>query len=100
MTLSRPLPSGLHRPSKPTQQPAPIAPAEVSVLGVPLSVTDYDDTMEWMDASIAHREKGYVCVAATHTIMVCNEDPELREAVLNASMTLPDGQPLVWAMNA
>jgi N-acetylglucosaminyldiphosphoundecaprenol N-acetyl-beta-D-mannosaminyltransferase len=72
----------------------------VSVLGVPLSLTDYDDAITWIDASVAHREKGYVCVAATHTIMVCNEDPELREAVLNASMTLPDGQPLVWAMNA
>jgi N-acetylglucosaminyldiphosphoundecaprenol N-acetyl-beta-D-mannosaminyltransferase len=72
----------------------------VSILGVPLSVTDYDETIAWIDASIAHREKGYVCVAATHTIMVCNEDPELREAVLNASMTVPDGQPLVWAMNA
>jgi N-acetylglucosaminyldiphosphoundecaprenol N-acetyl-beta-D-mannosaminyltransferase len=72
----------------------------VEVLGVPLSVTDYDDTIEWMDASIAHREKGYVCVAATHTIMVCGEDPGLREAVLGASMTVPDGQPLVWAMNA
>ncbi|MEJ7798596.1 MAG: WecB/TagA/CpsF family glycosyltransferase [Solirubrobacteraceae bacterium] len=70
------------------------------MLGVPLSLIDYDDTMNWVDASIAHRQKGYVCVAATHTVMVCNEDPELREAVLNASMTLPDGQPLVWAMNA
>jgi N-acetylglucosaminyldiphosphoundecaprenol N-acetyl-beta-D-mannosaminyltransferase len=49
---------------------------------------------------IAHREKGYICVAATHTIMVCDEDPELREAVLNSSITVPDGQPLVWAMNA
>jgi len=99
MTLSRHLPSGLHRISKPAR-PAPVAPSAVNVLGVPLSVTDYDETMDWIDASIAHRQKGYVCVAATHTIMVCNEDPELREAVLNASMTVPDGQPLVWAMNA
>src|SRR3954449_13598841 len=99
MTVSRPLPSRLPRP-KPPVQPAPIAPSAVDVLGVPLSLTDYDETMDWMDASIAHGEKGYVCVAATHTIMVCNEDPELREAVLGASMTLPDGQPLVWAMNA
>jgi N-acetylglucosaminyldiphosphoundecaprenol N-acetyl-beta-D-mannosaminyltransferase len=99
MALSRPLPSGLHRTSQPAH-PAPVAPSAVSVLGVPLSLTDYDDAITWIDASVAHREKGYVCVAATHTIMVCNEDPELREAVLNASMTLPDGQPLVWAMNA
>jgi N-acetylglucosaminyldiphosphoundecaprenol N-acetyl-beta-D-mannosaminyltransferase len=99
MALSRPLPSGLHRTSHPVH-PAPVTPSAVSVLGVPLSLTDYDDAITWIDASVAHREKGYVCVAATHTIMVCNEDPELREAVLNASMTLPDGQPLVWAMNA
>ena len=32
--------------------------------------------------------------------MVCQEDPELREAVLGADFTVPDGQPLVWAMNA
>ncbi len=99
MTVSRPLPTGLHRTSHPAQ-PAPVAPSSIDVLGVPLSVTDYDGTMDWIDASIAHGEKGYVCVAATHTIMVCNEDPTLREAVVGASMTVPDGQPLVWAMNA
>ncbi len=98
MTLSRPLPSGLATPPQPAA--APTTPREVSVLGVPLALTDYDDTMEWMDATIAHRETGYICVAATHTIMVCHEDPELREAVLNSSLTVPDGQPLVWAMNA
>jgi N-acetylglucosaminyldiphosphoundecaprenol N-acetyl-beta-D-mannosaminyltransferase len=99
MTLSRPHTSGLPTP---TQQAvaAPTKPPEVSVLGVPQAQTHNDDTMEWMDATIAHGETGYICVAATHTIMVCNEDPELREAVLNSSLTVPDGQPLVWAMNA
>jgi N-acetylglucosaminyldiphosphoundecaprenol N-acetyl-beta-D-mannosaminyltransferase len=80
--------------------PAPIAPEAIDVLGIPLAKTDYDATMDWMDAMIAHSEKGYICVAATHMVMVCDEDPELREAVLNASLTVPDGQPLVWAMNA
>jgi len=72
----------------------------VTVLGVPLALTDYGRTMDWIDRSIAHGERGYICVAATHTVMVCDEDPELREAVLNSSLTVPDGQPLVWAMNA
>ncbi len=98
MTVSRPLTSGVSLPTKPA--PAPIAPDAVSILGIPLAMTDYEATLDWMDASIAHREKGYICVAATHTVMVCDEDPELREAVLNSSLTLPDGQPLVWAMNA
>ena len=45
-------------------------------------------------------DRGYVCVAAVHTVMACQEDPELRAAVLGADFTVPDGQPLVWAMNA
>ena len=77
-------------------EPPPVA----EVLGVPLALTDYERTMEWMDARVATREKGYVCVAAVHTVMVCQEDPELQAAVEGASLVVPDGQPLVWAMNA
>ena len=32
--------------------------------------------------------------------MACREDPELRAAVLGADFTVPDGQPLVWALRA
>ena len=56
--------------------------------------------MDWIDATIASHGRGYVCVAATHTVMATREDPELRRAVLNADLTVPDGQPVVWAMNA
>lgn len=79
---------------------AAVPPPGVEVLGVPLALTDYERTMEWMDATVAGDERGYVCVAAVHTVMVCQEDPALRDAVLGSSLTVPDGQPLVWAMNA
>jgi N-acetylglucosaminyldiphosphoundecaprenol N-acetyl-beta-D-mannosaminyltransferase len=79
---------------------AAVPPPGVDVLGVPLALTDYERTMEWMDATVAGGERGYVCVAAVHTVMVCQEDADLRAAVLNSSLTVPDGQPLVWAMNA
>ena len=98
MPVSRPIPTGL--PRVPTSAPGPTTPAAVTVLGVPLALTDYGRTMDWIDESVAAKQRGYICVAATHTVMVCDEDPELREAVLNASLTVPDGQPLVWAMNA
>jgi N-acetylglucosaminyldiphosphoundecaprenol N-acetyl-beta-D-mannosaminyltransferase len=78
---------------------APLPPA-VDVLGVPLALTDYERTIDWMDATIASRGRGYICVAAVHTVMACQEDDELRAAVLGSSLTVPDGQPLVWAMNA
>jgi N-acetylglucosaminyldiphosphoundecaprenol N-acetyl-beta-D-mannosaminyltransferase len=79
---------------------AAVPPPAAEVLGVPLALTDYDRTMSWIDATIARGQRGYVCVAAVHTVMVCQEDAELRDAVRNASLTVPDGQPLVWAMNA
>jgi N-acetylglucosaminyldiphosphoundecaprenol N-acetyl-beta-D-mannosaminyltransferase len=70
------------------------------VLGVPLALTDYERTLDWMDAAVAAQHRGYVCVAATHTVMACQEDAELRAAVLGADFTVPDGQPLVWALGA
>src|SRR3954453_4291154 len=79
---------------------AAVPPASVEVLGIPLALTDYERTMDWMDATIGSKKRGYVCVAAVHTVMVCQEDEELREAVLKSDLTVPDGQPLVWAMNA
>ena len=84
------------------QRPAPplVQPDEVSVLGVPVAVTDYEHTMDWIDAMVARRERGYICAASVYPLMVCQDDPELRDAVLGSSLTVPDGQPLVWAMNA
>ena len=69
------------------------------MLGVPLALTDYDGTLDWIDATAAAGRRGYVCVAATHTVMASREDAELRRAVLGADFTVPDGQPLVWALN-
>jgi len=76
------------------------APAAEPVLGIPLSVTDYEQTLDWMDATIAARGRGYVCVSAVHTVVAAQDDPELRAAVLGADLVVPDGQPLVWALNA
>ena len=70
-----------------------------NVLGVPLALTDYERTLDWIDEAVAARTPGYICVAAVHTVMASQEDPELRAAVRGASFTVPDGQPLVWALN-
>jgi N-acetylglucosaminyldiphosphoundecaprenol N-acetyl-beta-D-mannosaminyltransferase len=77
-----------------------VPPPTVDVLGVPLALTDYERTMDWIEATIRTRGKGYICVAATHTVVATQDDPELRAAVKGASLVVPDGQPVVWAMNA
>ena len=80
--------------------PGPPAIDTERVLGIPLALTDYDRVIDWMEGMRSHGGRGYVCVAAVHTVMAAREDPELRAAVLGASFTVPDGQPLVWALNA
>jgi N-acetylglucosaminyldiphosphoundecaprenol N-acetyl-beta-D-mannosaminyltransferase len=77
-----------------------LSPRAVSVLGVPLALTDYERTLEWIEEMVAERERGYVCVANVHTVMASAEDPELRSAMLGSSINVPDGQPLVWALKA
>ncbi len=79
---------------------APDAPRAVGVVGVPLALTDYDGTLDWIDAAIDADEPGYICVCNVHTVMASQEDSELKHALLTSSMNVPDGQPLVWAINA
>ncbi len=76
------------------------APPTVDVLGVQLALTDYDETLDWIDAMIATQTRGYLCACNVHTVMASREDPELQDALEQASINVPDGQPLVWAMNA
>jgi N-acetylglucosaminyldiphosphoundecaprenol N-acetyl-beta-D-mannosaminyltransferase len=76
------------------------APPTVDVLGIPLSDIDYDTSLDWIDAMVASGQTGYICVCNVHAVMAAEEDPALRGALLRSSVNVPDGQPLVWAMNA
>jgi N-acetylglucosaminyldiphosphoundecaprenol N-acetyl-beta-D-mannosaminyltransferase len=69
------------------------------LLGVPIALTDYAGTMDAMDGMIERRDPGYVCAAAVHVLMVARHDPATRAALLGASLVVPDGRPLVWALN-
>jgi N-acetylglucosaminyldiphosphoundecaprenol N-acetyl-beta-D-mannosaminyltransferase len=81
------------------QQASPTSPDTVEIVGVPLALTDYDRTLDWIDATVSARRQGYVCVCNVHTVMASSEDEELRAALEQSSMNVPDGQPLVWAIN-
>jgi N-acetylglucosaminyldiphosphoundecaprenol N-acetyl-beta-D-mannosaminyltransferase len=78
---------------------SPPAPPTAKVLGVPLALTDYEGTLDWIDETVTRGRRGYICVSATHLVMATRDDPELRAAVLGSDLTVPDGQPLVWALN-
>jgi N-acetylglucosaminyldiphosphoundecaprenol N-acetyl-beta-D-mannosaminyltransferase len=90
------------RPDSPVQsESSPIAtPPTVEVVGIPLAVIDYERTLVWIDSMVAERARGYICVCNVHTVMASQEDLGLRAALMGSSLNVPDGQPLVWAMNA
>jgi N-acetylglucosaminyldiphosphoundecaprenol N-acetyl-beta-D-mannosaminyltransferase len=70
------------------------------LLGVPVALTDYAGAMAEMEAMIANGRRGYVCAVPVHGVMVAREDPEMMQALQGATMNVPDGKPLVWALNA
>jgi N-acetylglucosaminyldiphosphoundecaprenol N-acetyl-beta-D-mannosaminyltransferase len=89
----------------PDPSPEPVAcpvspPATLEVLGIPLALIDYAQTLDWIEAMIAEGQRGYVCVCNVHAVMAAAEDSELRQALSRSSINVPDGQPLVWAMRA
>ena len=82
-------------------EPVEVRPPEsVEVLGIPLGLTDYERTLDWIDGRVAQQGRDYVCVCNVHAVMASAEDPDLRSALLGSSLNVPDGQPLVWALNA
>jgi N-acetylglucosaminyldiphosphoundecaprenol N-acetyl-beta-D-mannosaminyltransferase len=69
------------------------------ILGVPIAMTDYTRTMDMMDAMVEGRERGYVCAAPVHAVMVAQDEPDTYAALRGSTLTVPDGMPLVWAAN-
>jgi N-acetylglucosaminyldiphosphoundecaprenol N-acetyl-beta-D-mannosaminyltransferase len=53
-----------------------------------------------MEEMIAAGARGYLTAAAVNLVMSAREDEEARAAVLGATLAVPDGQPLVWALHA
>ncbi|TMK23813.1 MAG: WecB/TagA/CpsF family glycosyltransferase [Actinobacteria bacterium] len=90
----------LHAIASSSASSPPALPTTAEILGVPLAISDYEHVIEWMQAMIAARARGYVTAAAVNLVMCAQEDPEARAAVLGATLAVPDGQPLVWALHA
>jgi N-acetylglucosaminyldiphosphoundecaprenol N-acetyl-beta-D-mannosaminyltransferase len=78
----------------------PPPPQTAEVLGIPLAISDYQHVLDWMDSMIACRAQGYLTAAAVNLVMSAQEEPETLAAVLAATLAVPDGQPLVWALHA
>ena len=66
------------------------------VLGVRISALDPAKAEEAIAAMIAHRQRGYVCVAPVATVMDAQKDLVYRQIVNGADLVMPDGAPIAW----
>lgn len=69
-----------------------------SILGVNVSATSYNDTLLQVRKLLQSKQKAYICVAAVHLIMECQQDTNLKKGVNRAKLVTPDGMPLVWLL--
>ncbi|HLB21104.1 MAG TPA: WecB/TagA/CpsF family glycosyltransferase [Solirubrobacteraceae bacterium] len=90
----------LHAIAAPQALDPPPTPPTAEILGIPLAISDYEQVLDWMEAMIAGDARGYVTAAAVNLVMSAQEQPATRAATLGASLAVPDGQPLVWALRA
>jgi len=70
------------------------------VLGMRVDATSYPDATQRILDSAAVGLSAYVCVANVHMTMEAWDDAGFRHLVNDASLVVPDGMPLVWALRA
>lgn len=71
-------------------------PPRFPVVDVRISALTFDQALETIAGWIARRERQYINVCTTHTVLECHDAPALAAIVNGAGMATPDGMPLVW----
>ncbi len=70
--------------------------SRVNILGVGISAIKEDFALRKIDTWIENNDRQYVAVCTVNTVMECQKDTAMRQAINGAGMATPDGMPLVW----
>ena len=68
----------------------------LNILGVGISVLTLPQAVAQISGWIEQPARQYVSVCTVHTVMECQRDEMMRQAVNRAGLGTPDGMPLVW----
>lgn len=70
----------------------------IEILGAKIDQTSYSGAVsrvrEWAESG----QSCYICAANVHMLMEAYDDAAFKQVVNQASLVVPDGMPLVWAM--
>lgn len=72
----------------------------VSVINLPVAVTDYDGAIAWIKVAAKKADRAYAVEAAnTHVAALARHDESYGAAMAKFDLICPDGMPLVWSVN-
>ena len=77
----------------------PATPERRSVVGAPISVTDYDSAVACVLAAARRKAPYLVTALAVHGVVETRSRPEFRRAIEAFDIVTPDGQPVRMALN-
>src|SRR4029450_6014298 len=69
------------------------------LLGIKFGLTDYEGVLQRIGEMVARGERGYLWLTSVHGLVGRRRQPELAAALNGATLNLPDGMPVVWALN-
>lgn len=74
---------------------------KIPVIGLPIAATNYTGAVDWILTHAAKADQAYALEAAnTHVAALARHDPAFAESMRKFDLIVPDGMPLVWAINS
>jgi N-acetylglucosaminyldiphosphoundecaprenol N-acetyl-beta-D-mannosaminyltransferase len=72
----------------------------IPIIGLPIAATTYAGAVAWIMEHASDAETTYAVEAAnTHVAALARHDPSFGESMRRFDLVVPDGMPLVWALN-
>lgn len=87
------------RQPRPTEGRALPWPEKQDLFGVHVSVTDYDQCVQFILDRAARRQSALVTFMPVHGLVTAATDAAYRSAINTFDIVAPDGQPVRWSLN-
>ena len=71
----------------------------IKVLGIPIACCTYDSALDLIKVLARKPRPAAVCPANTHIVGEGRHNPEFGKKLARFELILPDGMPIVWALN-
>ncbi len=71
----------------------------IQLPGVWVSCLTYDSALDEVKRLASQPKPTAVCPANTHSLAEAQRDPQFAEIMRHFDLIMPDGMPVVWAMN-